>query len=111
LAATVAIACGAVGIELELCRQGAEAWAAQTGHKVRTISTPNDANERLALFQQLLAARSADIDVFQIDVAWPGILAPYLLDLGPHVPAEETARHSQVLIANNRVNERLVALP
>ena len=111
LAATVAIACGAVGIELELCRQGAEAWAAQTGHKVRIISTPNDANERLALFQQLLAARSPDIDVFQIDVVWPGILAPYLLDLRPHVTAEETVRHSQALIANNSVNGRLVALP
>ena len=92
MAATVAIACGAVGIELELCRQGAEAWAAHTGHKVRIISTPNDANERLALFQQLLAARSPDIDVFQIDVVWPGILAPYLLDLRPHVTAEETVR-------------------
>jgi trehalose/maltose transport system substrate-binding protein len=59
--AAVAIACGAVGIELELCRQGAEAWAAQTGHKVRIISTPNDANEQLALFQQLLAARSPQV--------------------------------------------------
>jgi trehalose/maltose transport system substrate-binding protein len=111
MAATVAIACGAVGIELELCRQGTEAWAAHTGHKVRIISTPNDAKERLALFQQLLAARSPDIDVFQIDVVWPGILAPYLLDLRPHVTAEETVRHSQALIANNSVNGRLVALP
>jgi trehalose/maltose transport system substrate-binding protein len=110
-AATVAISCGAVGVEFELCREGAEAWAARTGHIVRLISTPNDANERLALFQQLLAARSPDIDVFQIDAVWPGILAPYLDDLTPHMGGDEIARHFPVLVANNRVNGRLVALP
>jgi trehalose/maltose transport system substrate-binding protein len=110
-AATVVIACGAVGIEFELCRQGAEAWAARTGHRVKMISTPNDANERLALFQQILAARSPDIDVFQIDVVWPGILAPYLVDLTSHVSGGEIDPHFPVLIANNRVDGRLVALP
>jgi trehalose/maltose transport system substrate-binding protein len=110
-ATTVAISCGAVGVEFELCREGAEAWAARTGHIVRLISTPNDANERLALFQQLLAARSPDIDVFQIDAVWPGILAPYLEDLTHHISGDEIARHFPVLVANNRVNGRLVALP
>lgn len=111
LAATIAIACGAVGVEFDLCRQGAQAWAVRSGHTVRFISTPNDANERLALFQQLLAARSPDIDVFQIDVVWPGILGPYLVDLTPHAAAEEIAAHFPALVANNRLNGRLVALP
>jgi trehalose/maltose transport system substrate-binding protein len=110
-AATIAIACGAVGVEFDLCRQGAEAWAARTRHTVRTISTPNDANERLALFQQLLAARSPEIDVFQIDVVWPGILAPYLEDLAPQMAREEIADHLPALVANDRVDGRLVALP
>ena len=110
-AATVSIACGSVGVEFELCRQGAQAWAARTGNAVRLISTPNDANERLALFQQLLAAHAQDIDVFQIDVVWPGILAPYLLDLAPHVAKAVTDAHFPVLIANDRVNGRLVAMP
>ena len=108
---TVAIACGSVGIEFQLCREAATAWASRTGHTVRMISTPNDANERLALFQQLLAARSADIDVFQIDVVWPGILAPFLLDLAPHFSSDEIAGHFSILIANNRVGGRLVAMP
>ena len=110
-AANVAVACGAVGVEFELCRQGAQRWAARTGHVVRMISTPNDANERLALFQQLLSARSPDIDVFQIDVVWPGILAPYLLDLTPSMASDGAAEHFAVLLANNRVNGRLVAMP
>jgi trehalose/maltose transport system substrate-binding protein len=110
-AASIAIACGSVGVEFEVCREGAQAWAARNGHSVRFISTPNDANERLALFQQLLAARSPDIDVFQIDVVWPGILAPYLLDLTSHVPAAEIAAHFPTLVTNDHVNGRLVAMP
>jgi trehalose/maltose transport system substrate-binding protein len=108
-AANVAIACGAVGVEFELCRQGAQRWAARTGHVVRMISTPNDANERLALFQQLLAARSPDIDVFQIDVVWPGILAPYLLDLTPSMASDGASEHFAVLVAIEE--RRLVAIP
>ncbi|PIP97751.1 MAG: ABC transporter substrate-binding protein, partial [Rhodobacterales bacterium CG18_big_fil_WC_8_21_14_2_50_71_9] len=71
-AANVSLSCGAVGAELELCRQGAEAWAAKTGNTVTIVSTPNSTTERLALYQQLLAAGAKDIDVFQIDVIWPG---------------------------------------
>src|SRR5262249_58896572 len=55
-AVEIAISCSALGRELELCRDGANAWAAQTGHTVRIVSTPNDANSRFALYQQLLAA-------------------------------------------------------
>lgn len=111
IGATVSIACGSVGVEFELCREGAQAWAKRTGNTIRMISTPNDANERLALYQQLLAAHSQDIDVFQIDVVWPGILAGYLVDLSAHFSEERINEHLPLLIANNRVNGRLVAMP
>ena len=39
-AATITISCGAVGIELTLCQEGAEAWAEKSGHKVRVVSPP-----------------------------------------------------------------------
>ena len=78
---TISISCSSLGIELELCQEGADAWAKETGNKVKLVSTPARANERLALYQQLLAAGSADIDVFQIDVVWPGILANHFIDL------------------------------
>ena len=67
----ISISCSSLGIELELCRDGANAWAKQTGNSVKLVPTPPDANERLALYQQLLAAGSADIDIFQIDVSGP----------------------------------------
>lgn len=110
-AATVAISCGAVGQELQVCREGAEAWAAATGHTVEVVSTPNSATERLALYQQILAAGSGDIDVLQIDVIWPGILAPHLVDLSEHVPQEEVVRHFPAIVENNTVEGRLVAMP
>ncbi len=110
-AATISISCGAVGQELELCRQGADAWAQQTGHQVNIISTPNSATERLALYQQMLAAGSGDIDVYQIDVIWPGILATHLLDLSDKVPADVIGQHFKAIVDNNTVGGQLVAVP
>jgi trehalose/maltose transport system substrate-binding protein len=109
--ATVTISCGAVGRELQLCREGAEEWAARSGHDVRVVAGPNATNERLALYQQLLAARSRDVDVFQIDVIWPGILADHFVDLREHVSGSEAGAHFATLIENNTVEGRLVALP
>jgi trehalose/maltose transport system substrate-binding protein len=109
-AATVAISCGAVGRELELCREGADAWARRTGHSVRLVSTPSSGTERLALYQQLLAARAPDIDVLQIDVVWPGILATHLVDL-TDAASEVAADHAAALVRNNTVGGRLVAIP
>jgi trehalose/maltose transport system substrate-binding protein len=110
-AATISISCGAVGLELKLCQEGAQAWAEKTGNQVNVISTPNSATERLALYQQILAANSPDIDVFQIDVIWPGILASHLLDLKEYMPEEQVAQSFPSIIENNTVDGKLVAMP
>lgn len=108
---SVTIACGSVGIEAQLCREGADAWAERTGNAVSFVSTPPSATDRLALFQQLLAARSGDIDVFQVDVVWPGMLAEHLADLSRHIDRTIVEAHFPALVANNTVNGRLVAMP
>lgn len=109
-AATLRLSCGSVGQELELCRTAAQAWAARTGHAVEVVSTPAAANERLALYQQILGARSDSVDVFQIDVVWPGLLAPHLLDLKPYSGGIER-EHFDGVVHNNTVGGRLVAMP
>ncbi|TCP08464.1 carbohydrate ABC transporter substrate-binding protein (CUT1 family) [Crenobacter luteus] len=109
-AATLKISCGAVGQELELCKQSASQWAKKTGHQVEVVATPNDSNERLALYQQILASGSDKIDVFQIDVVWPGILARHLVDLRPYVKGAEK-QHFPSIVANNTVAGKLVAMP
>ena len=108
---TVSISCSSLGIEMELCRDGAQAWATKTGNEVRLVSTPADANERLALYQSLLAAKSDKIDVFQIDVVWPGILANQFLDLNQLIGPGRLGGYFQTLIVNNTVNGKLVAVP
>lgn len=110
-AATISISCGAVGQELTLCEEGAKAWAEKTGNEVKIVSTPNSATERLALYQQILAAGSSDIDVYQIDVIWPGILANHFIDLTDKIPADEVAQHFKPIVDNNTVKGQLVALP
>lgn len=108
--AELAISCGALGQELTLCEEGAAKWSQKTGHKVTVISTPNSTTERLSLYQQLLAAGSSDIDVFQIDVVWPSILAAHLLDLKADLGAEAEA-HFKAIVENNTVDGKLVAMP
>ena len=109
-AANISISCGAVGQELELCREGAEAWAAATGNTVTIVSTPNSTTERLALYQQLLAAGAQDIDVFQIDVIWPGILGSHFIDLAPYSNGAEDG-HFAAIVENNTVDGELKAMP
>lgn len=109
-AVEISISCSALGKEYEICKQGVHAWAKKTGNTVKIVSTPNSATERLALYQQLLAAGAGDIDVFQIDVVWTGILGQHLQDLtakgqsvvGQHLPA---------MVETSRVNGKLMAMP
>ncbi|WP_353981232.1 ABC transporter substrate-binding protein [Salinicola endophyticus] len=110
-AADLTISCGAVGAELTLCKEGVARWEAQSGHSVEVVSTPNSATERLSLYQQILNARSGDIDVFQIDVVWPGMLAPHLIDLNEYLPKGTTDDFFEAIVDNNTVDGRLVAMP
>lgn len=109
-AADLTISCGAVGAELQLCQAGVERWEAKSGHSVEVVSTPNSATERLSLYQQILGSRSGDIDVFQIDVVWPGMLAPHLIDLREHLPKGATDGFFEAIVDNNTVDGRLVAM-
>ena len=94
--------------DLDLARTAGRTGIIMGWQNMRPVE---DDLDRLALFQQLFAARSADIDVFQVDVVWPGMLAEHLLDLSPHVDRATIAAHFPALIANNTVDGRLVALP
>ena len=109
-AVAIKISCAAVGQELELCKSAAEAWGRKTGNEIQVVPPPNDASERLALYQQLLSTGSDKIDVFQLDVTYAGLLANHLLDLKPHAHGAE-AEHFAGFVANNTNNGRLVAMP
>ncbi|MDP4558805.1 ABC transporter substrate-binding protein [Halomonas meridiana] len=110
-AAELTISCGAVGAELTLCQEGVRAWEEKTGHSVDVVSTPNSSTERLSLYQQILSANSSDIDVMQIDVVWPGLLANHLLDLREVLGEDAADGHFDTIVTNNTIDDRLVAMP
>src|SRR3954462_4332418 len=109
-AAEIAISCSSLGQEYEICKEGAEAWAKSSVNTVKLVSTPNSATERLALYQQLLAAGAGDIDVFQIDVVWPGILGQHFVDLTQKAQSL-VGQHFPVMVQSGTVGGKLVALP
>ncbi|MFL5347945.1 MAG: ABC transporter substrate-binding protein [Hyalangium sp.] len=111
LAEKLVIACGSVGQEADVCKQGADAWAKKTGNTVELMSVPQDAGQQLAQFQQLLAAGSADVDVIRIDVVWPGLMANNFIDLKPYFGEDVLKQHFQPIVQNNTVNGKLIAIP
>jgi trehalose/maltose transport system substrate-binding protein len=109
-AATLTIACGSGGTELELCKRHADEWAQRTGNTVNTFSQPASAMDALTLYRQLFAAKSPAVDVVRIDTVWPSIIRDHLLDLRPYSKGAEK-EHFPVVVANHTVNGRLVAMP
>ena len=109
-AVELSISCSALGQEYEICKQGVDAWSRKSGHTVKIVSTPNSATERLALYQQLLAAGAADIDVFQLDVVWSGLLSQHLQDLTAKTQGA-IDQHFPSMIQTSKVQGKLVAMP
>jgi len=108
---TVAIACGSVGAEQAQCQEGAKAWEAKTGNTVKVVAAPQSTSDQLALYQQILTAQSSDIDVFQIDVVWPGILGSHFIDLKPYVDQATIDQHFPNIIKGLSRGDQLLALP
>jgi trehalose/maltose transport system substrate-binding protein len=110
-AANIVLSCGSVGQETRECQDQSDIWAKQTGNTVKVLPAPTSATERLALYQQYLAAGSTDIDVYEIDVIWPGVLADHLEDLSGKLDKATLAANFPSIIANNTVRGKLVAIP
>lgn len=108
--ATVTISCGAVGADFENCKRHSAQWAAKTGHTVKIFTLPSSSTDILALFRQMFAAKSTDLDVINIDVVWPGVIKDHLLDLRPYSKGAEK-EHFPAIIANNTVDGKLLAMP
>jgi trehalose/maltose transport system substrate-binding protein len=89
----------------------AEEWAKKTGNTLEYISRPNDATATLQQYQQYWAAKSGDVDVYMIDVIWPGIAAPHSVDLKKYFKEDEIKQHFPRIIENNTVGGKLVGWP
>lgn len=109
---TLTVAAGAVGQELELTKQAAEAYeAANPGVTVEVLETPDLATDRLGLYLQYFEAQSDAVDLYQVDVIWPGDIAEHLVDLNDYGAGEVVDQHFDAIIENNTVDGRFVAMP
>ncbi|HPE68373.1 MAG TPA: ABC transporter substrate-binding protein [Thermotogota bacterium] len=111
-AVTLTVAAGAVGIELELAQQAAEEFMAlYPGVEVKVLETPDLATDRLGLYLQFFEAKSSEVDVYQIDVIWPGDLAQHLVDLYQYGGHDYAGNHFPAIIENNTVDGKLIGIP
>jgi trehalose/maltose transport system substrate-binding protein len=112
VAQTVTVAAGAVGQELELTRAAAARYMeANPGVTVNVLETPDMADDRLGLYLQFFEARSPEVDVYQIDVIWPGDLAEHFVDLNEYGAEAVSGDHFPAIVENNTVDGKLVAIP
>jgi len=102
----------AVGAEAAILeRQLARFMAGRPGIRIERRSTPDAADQRHQLYVQWLNARVGDPDILQLDVIWTPEFAAagWILPLDDFAPAE-SAFFDNVLAAN-RWQGRLYALP
>lgn len=108
----ITVAAGAVGQELELTRAAAQRYMDMNpGVKVEVLELPDMVQDRLGVYLQFFEARSPEVDVYQIDVIWPGDLAMHFVDLYEYGAETAAGQHFSAIIENNTVDGRLVAIP
>ncbi len=111
-AQTITVAAGAVGQELELTLAAAQRYMdANPGVTVEVLDTPDLADDRLGLYLQFFQAQSSEVDVYQIDVIWPGDLAVHFVDLFDYGAGDVVAEHFPAIVENNTVDGELIAIP
>jgi trehalose/maltose transport system substrate-binding protein len=109
---TVRLLSGAVGQELELTTAAAERYMElHPNVTIEVFDTPDAVQDRLGVYLQYFETESADADLYQIDVIWPGDLAEHLVDLYDYGAARVAPMHFPAIIQNNTVDGRLVGIP
>lgn len=108
----ITVATGAVGQEYELSVEAAERYMqAHPDVIIKVLDTPDLATDRIGLYLQFFEAKSSEVDIYQIDVIWPGDLAEHFVDLYKYGANEIVKLHFPAIIENNTVDGRLIGIP
>ena len=106
---SVSVFCGAT--DYDLCVKAADAWKAKTGNEAKINKMPAQLDDAIPLYQQLLAAKSPDVDVLFLDVIWLGMFKNNLLDIKDKVPQAEKDAHFASTLGAGDIGGELIALP
>ncbi|MEM7530924.1 MAG: ABC transporter substrate-binding protein [Chloroflexota bacterium] len=82
-----------------------------TGIAAEIVQGPESATDRIALYLQFFGAQESEIDIIQMDVIWPGILAEHLVDMNDYMSEEEKSAYFSRIVNNNTVDGRFVGIP
>jgi trehalose/maltose transport system substrate-binding protein len=79
---------------------------------INTIAGPESATDRLQQYLQYFEAQSGEVDLFEIDVIWPGDIAEHMADLYEFDGfTEAAADFFPAIVANNTVDGKLIGIP
>ncbi len=110
--ANIVIAAGAVGVEFELVQEQADRYMAMCPNiTIRLLETPDLATDRLGLYQQFWEAQTGDVDIYQTDVIWAGIIAEHVVDLNDYAPEGYFDQFFPAMVAGQNIDGRQVAVP
>ena len=103
--------CGVNALGLEWCQRTLADFAEETGYDVTYKNSPDSSSLHNALLRELSLTRSDDVDVYSLDVVWPGSFADDLLDLNPYFTDAELEDFFPRILENNSVGDKLLAIP
>ena len=110
--ATVTFIAGTVGSEHDVAVElGNRFMEACPNITVNVVERPTSTTETLAQYQQFFDAQSGDLDVFQIDVAWPGLVAEHVYDMNGYLDEKILTSFYPAVLDAYTVQGRLVGLP
>jgi trehalose/maltose transport system substrate-binding protein len=108
----ITVASDTVGASYELAQEAAEMYEKENPNvEVNILDTPRLANDRLNLYLQYFEQESSEVDVYQIDVIWPGDLEQHFVDLYDYGAEDYVDSHFESIVKNNTVDGKLVAMP
>ena len=90
----------------------AQYMEANPGVTVNVLQGPESATDRAQQYLQFFEARSGEVDVYEIDVIWPGDMSEHLVDLGQYEDlAAASSEFFPAIVENNTVDGALVGMP
>ncbi len=103
---------GSTGHDVTAAQRAADMYMEKNPNvKVKVIAGPKNTTDILGLLLQNFEAKSADIDVFNGDVIWPGDLSEHCLSLNKYMTKDEIAAYNPGVILNNTSKGELKAIP
>jgi trehalose/maltose transport system substrate-binding protein len=110
--AEITFAGGSVGNELIMAQYAADIFEdACPDVSIEVVQMPDSATDRLNIYLQEWEAESDNIDVFQVDVIWPAIIEPHVVDMREYLSEDFINMLFEDMVAGQTVGEKLVAIP